>query len=224
VSIVLGGMNDQHEFYLVPVGGDNQISGLNDLLHQHIKDAPSLIHVKAGELVVAATGSTAVRARVVSVEIGEDGKEKASIFCLDHGSLLVAPLHFLHHMTEAIARFPFKAIPCGLYGVKNLRCDLHEQLNSLVSQTWDGRELSAKLIAFSGNLCMVQLFLSDVDMDGNVTVNDFAEDLAARGLCLYHKPSEKRCVYDREQMISLKHVEVIPFPNLSELLAEIAVR
>ncbi|CAG9536891.1 unnamed protein product [Cercopithifilaria johnstoni] len=188
-------------FYVLPkthvCEAENLIISNEDLdahLIAHFERAAEVTHVVKNELLVATPmmpNEVPLRCRVLE----ELDDKKIRVYALDMGQTLVVQMNRLKVISEYLASIPARATPCVLYGITKptpafaeVACRLLENIAHLL----------VLAVSFDGAVALVRAFESN-----GSSVSEIAEILTNEGVCDY-KPPNKRTVYSRELILSLK--------------------
>ncbi|KAK6107950.1 Tudor domain family protein [Brugia pahangi] len=160
----------------------------------HFKRAPQVTHVVENELLVAAPrepNQVPLRCRVL--EKLDD--EKIRIYALDIGQTLVVQMSELKIISEYLASVPARAIPCVLYGVTKPTARFANVARRILENI---TRLAVLVVSFEGGIALVRAF----KLNG-LPVTEIAQILTYEGACDY-KPPNKRKIYPRETILSLR--------------------
>ncbi|VDM14260.1 unnamed protein product [Wuchereria bancrofti] len=160
----------------------------------HFKRAPQVTHVVENELLVAAPrepNQVPLRCRVL--EKLDD--EKIRIYALDIGQTLVVQMSELKIISEYLASIPARATPCVLYGVIKPTAIFAKVARRILENI---NRLAVLVVSFDGGIALVRAF----KLNG-LPVTEIAQILAYEGACDY-KPPNKRKIYPRETILSLR--------------------
>ncbi|VBB31362.1 unnamed protein product [Acanthocheilonema viteae] len=177
---------------------------LDSHLIAHFERAAEVTYVVKNELLVATPkkpNEVPLRCRVLE----ELDDKEIRIYTLDVGQTLVVQMNELKVISEYLASIPARAIPCILYGIIKPTPKFAEVTRCILE---NAVHLAVLAVSFDGAVALVRAFKSD-----GSSVNEIAEILANEGVCDY-KPPDKRIVYSRELILSLKEQQrQLPIPN-----------
>uniref|UniRef100_A0A915Q3M2 Tudor domain-containing protein n=1 Tax=Setaria digitata TaxID=48799 RepID=A0A915Q3M2_9BILA len=160
----------------------------------HFKRAAQVKHVVKDELLVAAPKGPyqlPLRCRVLE----ELDNEKVRIYALDVGQTLVVQMSELKVISEYLASVPARAVPCVLYGITKPTAAFGQVASRLLENI---KQLVILVVSFKGAIALVRAF----ELNGSL-IREVASILTNEGVCEY-KPPNKRRVYSRETVLSLR--------------------